>query len=85
MPADDFLAEEEDVGEEGGGDDPNAYFDYGKLAEAIQADRNDPDVRSDDEGSISVGDDDMHDALSGRQKLYISQMAKHMRGGQSCE
>lgn len=34
--ADDFLAMEEDMGDEGGGADPNASYDYSQLAQALE-------------------------------------------------
>ncbi|KAK9809457.1 hypothetical protein WJX73_009608 [Symbiochloris irregularis] len=46
---DEFLAAEEDLGDEGGGADPNAGFDYSMLAQALQ---------SDDKADSLVGDDD---------------------------
>ena len=68
--ADDFLAAEEDVGEEGGGANPNPDYDYNKLAEALHGNGSDessdgaPDAASagdaselSDEDESIVGED----------------------------
>ena len=90
VPADQFLAAEEDVGEEGGGANPNPDYDYSQLAAVLQHNES-ALLRSDNDDDDSGRVDDAFASGSGNDESVFEEGGESdleqllMQGGESSD